>query len=185
MELAGVCLDSEFLSTMSKELASRLAALEAEIYRQVGRPFNINSTQQLAAALFEDLKLAPPGRTRRTSSGKYSTAAGVLEDLRDAHPVVDLILEQREISKLKSTYSDALPYQVNPATGRVHTSYSQTGSITGRLASSDPNLQNIPIRTELGRQIRRAFVAAPGHVLLSVDYSQIELRIVAPGRARP
>jgi len=179
MELAGVCLDSEFLSTMSKELASRLAALEAEIYRQVGRSFNINSTQQLAAALFEDLKLAPPGRTRRTSSGKYSTAAGVLEDLRDAHPVVDLILEQREISKLKSTYSDALPNQVNPATGRVHTSYSQTGSITGRLASSDPNLQNIPIRTELGRQIRRAFVAAPGHVLLSVDYSQIELRIVA------
>jgi DNA polymerase-1 len=103
----------------------------------------------------------------------------VLDDLRHAHPVVDLILEQREIAKLKSTYTDALPRQVNPATGRVHTSYSQTGSVTGRLASSEPNLQNIPIRTDLGREIRRAFIASPGHVLLSVDYSQIELRIVA------
>jgi len=179
MELAGVCLDTELLGTMSKNLASRLESLETEIYRQVGRPFNINSTQQLAAVLFGDLRLTPPGRTRRTSSGKFSTAASVLEDLRDVHPVVNMILEQREIAKLKSTYTDALPSQVNPATGRVHTSYSQTGSVTGRLASSDPNLQNIPIRTEMGREIRQAFVAAPGCVLLSVDYSQIELRIVA------
>ena len=179
MEMAGVCLDREFLGAMSRDLASRLEAIEAEIYRQVGHSFNINSTQQLAAALFQDLKLAPPGRSRRTTAGKYSTAASVLDELRHAHPVVDMILEQREIAKLKSTYSDALPRQVNPATGRVHTSYNQTGSVTGRLASSEPNLQNIPIRSELGREIRRAFVATPGHVLLSVDYSQIELRIVA------
>jgi DNA polymerase-1 len=179
MELAGVSLDTEFLAAMSRDLAGRLDSLEREIYRQVGHKFNINSTQQLAAVLFEDLKLAPPDRTRRTSAGHYSTAATVLDDLRHAHPVVDLILEQREIAKLKSTYTDALPQQVNPATGRVHTSYSQTGSVTGRLASSEPNLQNIPIRTDLGREIRRAFIAAPGQVLLSVDYSQIELRIVA------
>jgi DNA polymerase-1 len=179
MEIAGVCLDTEFLAAMSKDLAARLNSLEREIYRQVGHKFNINSTQQLAAVLFEDLKLAPPDRTRRTSSGHYSTSATVLDDLRHAHPVVDLILEQREIAKLKSTYTDALPQQLNRATGRIHTSYSQTGAITGRLASSEPNLQNIPIRTELGREIRRAFIAAPGHLLLSVDYSQIELRIVA------
>ncbi|MEW6568510.1 MAG: DNA polymerase I [Chloroflexota bacterium] len=179
MEIAGVCLDTEFLGRMSRDLAARLDQLEAEIFRQVGHRFNINSTQQLAKALFEDLGLTPPDRTRRTASGHYSTAASVLEDLRHAHPVVDMILEQREIAKLKSTYTDALPQQVNPETGRVHTSYSQTGTVTGRLASSEPNLQNIPIRTELGQQIRRAFIAAPGHVLLSVDYSQIELRIVA------
>src|SRR3990170_2708976 len=156
MEMAGVCLDREFLGAMSRDLASRLEAIEAEIYRQVGHSFNINSTQQLAAALFQDLKLAPPGRSRRTTAGKYSTAASVLDELRHAHPVVDMILEQREIAKLKSTYSDALPRQVNPATSRVHTSYNQTGSVTGRLASSEPNLQNIPIRSELGREIRRA-----------------------------
>lgn len=179
MEIAGVCLDTKFLGQMSNELARRLERIEAEIFRQVGHPFNINSTQQLAKALFEDLRLEPPDRTRRTASGHYSTAASVLEDLRDVHPVVGMILEQREIAKLKSTYTDALPHQVNPETGRVHTSYSQTGTVTGRLASSDPNLQNIPIRTELGQEIRRAFVAAPDHVLLSVDYSQIELRIVA------
>jgi DNA polymerase-1 len=179
MEIAGVCLDTGFLGKMSAELGGRLQSIEAQIFRQVGHGFNINSTQQLAKVLFEDLRLAPPARGRRTASGHYSTAASVLEELRHAHPVVDLILEQREISKLRSTYTDALPLQVNPQTGRVHTSYSQTGSVTGRLASSDPNLQNIPIRTDLGREIRRAFIAAPGQVLLSVDYSQIELRIVA------
>jgi DNA polymerase-1 len=129
--------------------------------------------------LFGELGLKPPEGGRKTASGHFSTAAPVLEALREDHPVVSLILEQRELSKLKSTYADTLPQQVNPVTGRVHTSYSQTGSVTGRLASSEPNLQNIPIRTELGREIRRAFVAAPGHLLLSVDYSQIELRIVA------
>jgi DNA polymerase-1 len=179
MELDGVALDTAFLRDLSGQMAQRLASIEERIFGLVGHPFNINSTQQLATVLFQELKLSPPDRTRRTTSGHYSTAASVLDELRQEHPVVDLILEQREIAKLKSTYTDALPEEVNPETHRVHTSYSQTGSVTGRLASSDPNLQNIPIRTELGRQIRRAFVAAPGRVLLSVDYSQIELRIVA------
>jgi DNA polymerase-1 len=123
--------------------------------------------------------LTAPGRNRRTSAGLLSTAGDVLEDMRQAHPAVPLIVDHREIAKLKSTYADALQAQIDPATGRVHTSFSQTGSVTGRLASSDPNLQNIPIRTELGRRIRQAFIAASGHQLLSVDYSQIELRIVA------
>ena len=179
MEAAGVALDLPFLAELSLSLGGRVQELEEEITRQVGHPFNLNSTQQLAAVLFQELGLAPPDRTRKTSSGHFSTAAGVLEELRHVHPVVDLILEHRELSKLRSTYTDALPAQVNPHTGRVHTSFSQTGAVTGRLASSNPNLQNIPIRTELGRQIRRAFIAAPGHRLLSVDYSQIELRIVA------
>jgi DNA polymerase-1 len=179
MEAAGVALDLTFLHELSLSLSTRIQELEDEITRLVGHPFNLNSTQQLAAVLFGELGLAPPDRTRKTSSGHYSTAAGVLEELRHVHPVVEEILEHRELSKLRSTYTDALPAQLNPNTGRVHTSFSQTGAVTGRLASSDPNLQNIPIRTELGRQIRRAFVAAPGHMLLSVDYSQIELRIVA------
>ncbi|HEX9676346.1 MAG TPA: DNA polymerase I [Anaerolineales bacterium] len=179
MEMAGVLLDLEFLGALSEQLSLRLAELEKELYRHVGHPFNLNSTQQLSDVLFGELGLKPPEGGRKTASGHFSTAAPVLEALREDHPVVSLILEQRELSKLKSTYADTLPQQVNPVTGRVHTSYSQTGSVTGRLASSEPNLQNIPIRTELGREIRRAFVAAPGHLLLSVDYSQIELRIVA------
>ena len=129
--------------------------------------------------MFDRLNLTPPDRTQKTSSGFYSTAVGTLEAMKGDHPVVDWVLEYRELSKLKSTYVDALPLQVNPATGRVHTSYNQAGSVTGRLASSDPNLQNIPIRTELGRRVRRAFIAEPGNALLSVDYSQVELRIVA------
>ena len=179
MEMAGVLLDLEFLGALSEQLSRRLAELEKELYRHVGHSFNLNSTQQLSDVLFGELRLKPPEGGRKTASGHFSTAAPVLEALREDHPVVSLILEQRELSKLKSTYADTLPLQVNPITGRVHTSYSQTGSVTGRLASSEPNLQNIPIRTELGREIRRAFVAAPGHLLLSVDYSQIELRIVA------
>jgi DNA polymerase-1 len=179
MEMAGVLLDLEFLGALSEQLSRRLAELEKELYRHVGHPFNLNSTQQLSDVLFGELRLKPPEGGRKTASGHFSTAAPVLEALREDHPVVSLILEQRELAKLKSTYADTLPQQVNPVTGRVHTSYSQTGSVTGRLASSEPNLQNIPIRTELGREIRRAFVAAPGHLLLSVDYSQIELRIVA------
>ncbi len=179
MEMAGIRLDTAFLEQLAVELSKRLAEIESEIYTLAGGEFNVNSTQQLSKVLFDDLGLAPPDRTRRTASGHYSTAASVLMDMRDAHPVVERILEQREIAKIKSTYADAIPTQVNPATGRVHTSFHQTGSVTGRLASSDPNLQNIPIRTELGRQIRRAFIAKPGHTLLSVDYSQIELRIVA------
>ena len=181
MEMAGIALDLDHLAAFSKELEQQLAGLEARIYELVGYAFNVNSTQQLAEALFERLQLKPPDKSRKTAAGKYSTAADVLEEMRaaHAHPVLDVILEQREIAKLKSTYVDALPLEVNPATGRVHTSYNQAGAVTGRLASSEPNLQNIPIRSELGRRVRRAFIAGPGQVLVSADYSQIELRIAA------
>ncbi|MBR6089326.1 MAG: DNA polymerase I, partial [Anaerolineaceae bacterium] len=142
-------------------------------------PFNINSTQQLSTALFNTLGLIPPASAKKTASGNYSTAADVLEEMRGWHPVIEKILEYREIGKLKSTYTDTLPESIDVKTGRVHTSFNQTGTVTGRLASSSPNLQNIPTRTELGKQIRTAFTAAEGCRLLSVDYSQIELRIVA------
>ncbi len=179
MEMNGIGLDTDFLNQMSGELNARLSEIEGQVFTAVGESFNINSTQQLSVALFDTLRLTPPDRTRRTASGHYSTSAEVLEALQGKHPVVDLVLEYRELSKLKSTYVDALPQQVNPKTGRVHTSYNQTGSVTGRIASTNPNLQNIPIRTELGRQVRQAFVASPGYELLSVDYSQVELRIAA------
>ena len=179
MEMAGISLDVDFLARMSQELDTRMREIETQVHQAVGMPFNLNSTQQLSVALFETLKLPPPAGTRRTASGHYSTSAEVLEYLRGKHPVVDWLLEYRELSKLRSTYVDSLPTQINPHTGRVHTSYSQTAAVTGRLSSSDPNLQNIPIRSDLGRVVRQAFVAMPGHVLLSVDYSQVELRIVA------
>ncbi len=179
MEMAGIGLDVDFLRGMSDELATRLAELETNVFGAVGEPFNLNSTQQLSDALFNKLQIPPPGGTRKTASGFYSTAVDVLEALQDDYEVVGWIMTYREVAKLKSTYVDALPGQVNPGSGRVHTSYSQTGSVTGRIASSDPNLQNIPIRTEMGRRIRRAFVADPGNVLLAVDYSQVELRIAA------
>ena len=156
-----------------------MAAIEKDVYSLIGTPINLNSTQQLSRALFETLHLTPPDISNRTKAGAYSTAAGVLEEMRGQHQVIDLLLEYREISKLVSTYLEALPMQVNPHTGRVHTSFSQTGSVTGRLASSDPNLQNIPTRTEMGNLVRKGFIGSPGQVLLSVDYSQIELRIVA------
>ena len=179
MELAGISLDTDFLAELSLNMSAKLETIEQRIYDIVGHGFNINSTQQLSTVLFDELGLQPPSRTRRTASGHYSTAAAVLDELREAHPIIEYILEQREIAKLKSTYADSLPQQVNPETNRVHTSFNQTGSVTGRLASSGPNLQNIPIRTDLGREIRRAFIPAVGQLLLSVDYSQIELRIVA------
>lgn len=179
MEMEGVALDIDFLKQMSAELQERLAVIEAQVYETVGGAFNLNSPQQLSDALFNRLKLTPPDRTARTATGFYSTSADVLEALRGKHPLVDSVLEYRELAKLKSTYLDALPLQVNPQTGRVHTSYNQAGSVTGRLASQDPNLQNIPVRSELGRKVRQAFVASPGYQLLSVDYSQVELRIVA------
>ncbi|MGA2489321.1 MAG: DNA polymerase I [Anaerolineales bacterium] len=179
MEMAGVALDKSFFAAFSVQLSERMADLEKQVYAAVGKTFNINSTQQLSSVLFETLGLTPPDRGRKTASGHYSTAAGVLDEMSGQHPVVDMILEYREYSKLKSTYVDALPAQIHPKTGRVHTSYSQTGAVTGRLSSSDPNLQNIPIRTELGRHIRRGFIAGQGNVLVSLDYSQIELRIVA------
>jgi len=179
MEMAGIALDRDFFAKFALELNQRLAELEQQVYAASGRTFNLNSTQQLSDVLFGTLHLSPPERGKKTASGHYSTAAGVLEGLSGQHAVVDMILEYRELSKLKSTYVDALPLQIHPEDGRVHTSFSQTTAVTGRLSSSDPNLQNIPTRTDIGRRVRRGFVAAPGNVLLSLDYSQIELRIVA------
>jgi len=174
-----VALDPGFFARMAEELSQRMVDLEKRVFEAVGRTFNLNSTQQLSGVLFETLHLTPPDRGRKTASGHYSTSADVLEELRGQHPVVDMVLEYRELAKLKSTYVDALPAEIHPEDGRVHTSFSQTGAVTGRLSSSNPNLQNIPTRTELGRRVRQGFIAAPGSVLLSVDYSQIELRIVA------
>jgi DNA polymerase-1 len=179
MEMTGICLDVQRLRNLSEELEERMKGIEAQIYAAAGTTFNLNSPPQLSDVLFNRLRIAPPNRNQRTATGFYSTRAGVLEELKGKHPVVDWILEYRELAKLKSTYLDALPQQVNPVTGRVHTSFNQTGSVTGRLASSEPNLQNIPVRSETGRQVRQAFVAAPGCVLISADYSQVELRIVA------
>ncbi len=175
MEEAGVAIDVPYLKAMSAELAERIGTLEQEIYTEANHPFNINSTQQLAKVLFDELGLPT---SRRTQFG-YSTDADTLEELRPRHPIVGLILDYRQLIKLKSTYVDALPLMLNPRTGRVHTSFNQTGASTGRLSSSDPNLQNIPIRTDLGKQVRRAFVAAPGSLLFAADYSQVELRILA------
>jgi len=179
MEQTGIRLDPPLFKQMAGELAQRLAEIESMIYEKVGYPFNLNSTQQLSKVLFETLALEPPDRRKKTASGHFSTSADVLEELRGQHPVVDWMLEYRELAKLKSTYVDALPLEINPLTGRVHTSFNQTGSVTGRLASSDPNLQNIPTRTEIGRRVRQGFIASEDMLLLSVDYSQIELRIVA------
>lgn len=176
MERNGVAVDVDYLLSMSRDFRQRLDALEREVWAAAGHQFNINSTQQLGAVLFDELKLPV---AKRTKTG-YSTDAEVMEGLRDAHPIVSLVLDYRQIAKLKSTYVDALPLLVNPHTGRVHTSFNQTGTETGRLSSSEPNLQNIPARTELGRDVRRAFVAGrPNSVLLAADYSQIELRILA------
>jgi DNA polymerase-1 len=179
MEMAGIALDKNFFASFSVELDQRLTALEKKVFEAAGKTFNLNSTQQLSEVLFGSLHLSPPDRGRKTSSGHFSTAAGVLDEMSGQHPVVDMILEYRELAKLKSTYVDALPTQIHPEDGRVHTSFSQTTTVTGRLSSSDPNLQNIPTRTDLGRRVRRGFIADPGNVLVSLDYSQIELRIVA------
>ena len=176
MEMAGVKVDRDTLSRMSNAFAQKMAGLEAEIHGVVGRPFNVGSPKQLGEILFDEMKL-PGGEKGKT--GAYATGADVLEDLATEHHLPGLVLDWRQLSKLKSTYTDALQDHINPDTGRVHTSYSITGAVTGRLASTDPNLQNIPIRTEEGRRIREAFVAEPGKVLVSLDYSQIELRILA------
>ena len=178
MQAKGVTLDVDFLRDMSVNLQERISRLEAEIFELGGiGKFNINSPKQLNTVLFEVLGLPVEG-LKKTKLG-YSTDATTLDALRDAHPIVNMIVNFRELSKLKSTYVDALPELVNERTGRLHTSYNQTGSATGRFSSSNPNLQNIPIRTEVGREVRRAFVAPPGYVLLAVDYSQIELRVMA------
>ena len=176
MELAGVALDVGYLSELSKEMERMLENLTSEIYKLCDEKFNINSTQQLGKILFEKLGLAVG---RKTKTG-FSTDVGVLESLRNEHPIIEKLLDYRQLQKLKSTYADALPALIDPRTGRVHTSYNQTVAATGRLSSSDPNLQNIPIRTEMGRSLRKAFVpGTKGMRILSADYSQIELRVMA------
>jgi DNA polymerase I len=177
MELRGVRLDARLLEEISVELEGELARLTEAIYDRAGGEFNINSPRQLADVLFE--KLGLPG-ARKTGKGSHlSTGVEVLEELAVSHEIAQLLLDYRELAKLKSTYVDALPKLVNPGTGRIHTSYNQMVAATGRLSSSNPNLQNIPIRSEQGRRIRRAFVPDPGFQILSADYSQIELRVMA------
>jgi DNA polymerase I len=178
MEAAGVLVDKKELEIISAKTEQELTALEKAICELAGYEFNINSPQQLAEVLFDRLNLQGPKQGRGRSRSR-STAADILEELALAHELPKKVLEYRELSKLKSTYADVLPRLIHPATGRIHTRFSQTGAVTGRLSSSNPNLQNIPVRTELGREIRAAFVAAPGAKLLSADYSQIELRILA------
>jgi len=175
MEDNGILLDTDLLREMSLEQGQELLRLEKEIYGSVGHQFNINSPQQLGKVLFEELRLP---QSRRTKTG-YSTEASVMEALRGAHPIIELILKYRQLSKLKSTYVDALPAIINHKTRRVHTNFNQTGTATGRLSSSDPNLQNIPVRGEIGNKIRRTIIAPPGAYLLSADYSQIDLRVLA------
>ncbi|MBN1485437.1 MAG: DNA polymerase I [Chloroflexia bacterium] len=178
MERAGILVDVDMMEEMSRGLETELDRLGQNIQDMAGHEFNVNSTQQLSQVLFEELGL-PLTVTRRLKTGSYSTASDVLENLRDLHPIAQAMLDYRELAKLKSTYVDTLPALVNPQTGRIHTSFHQTATSTGRLSSSDPNLQNIPVRSEIGRRVRRAFVAAPGCLLLSADYSQVELRVLA------
>jgi len=175
MERSGVALDVQLLSDMSNSLGKDMLRLEAEVYNCLGHRFNINSSQQLSGVLYEELKLPKP---RKTKSG-YTTEASSLEELKGTHPIVELILQYRQLAKLKSTYTDAFCALVNPKTGRLHTSFNQTGTTTGRLSSSEPNMQNLPVRTELGGKIRQAIIAKPGWQLLSADYSQIDLRVLA------
>ncbi|MDP5085056.1 MAG: DNA polymerase I [Yoonia sp.] len=181
MERNGIKVDRDTLSRMSNAFAQKMAGLEDEIQKLAGRPFNVGSPKQLGEILFDEMGLEmPDGKKPSTGkTGAYSTGADVLEDLATLHDLPRRILDWRQLAKLKSTYTDALQEHINPETGRVHTSYSIAGANTGRLASTDPNLQNIPVRSEEGRRIREAFVAEPGKVIVSLDYSQIELRILA------
>lgn len=177
MQARGIALDVGYLRAMAEEVRTQMAELRERIYELAGEEFNLNSPPQLRQVLYEKLGLAPG---KRTPKGQLSTDASVLEKLRDRHPIVEAILSWRELDKLHSTYLEALPRQVDPADGRVHTTFNQTGAATGRLSSANPNLQNIPARTELGRRIRRAFIpGSPDQLLLVADYSQIELRILA------
>jgi len=176
IERAGVLVDEKLLKEQSKELAARIEKLEKKAYKEAGEEFNLASPKQLQAILFEKLNLPV---LSKTPSGQPSTAEDVLQDLAADYILPEVILEYRSLSKLKSTYTDRLPERINPTTGRIHTSYHQAVAATGRLSSSDPNLQNIPVRTEEGRRIRQAFIAPPGYEIVSADYSQVELRIMA------
>lgn len=177
MELNGVKIDVVTLKKISQKVSRKIKTLEIKIYQLAGRPFNIKSPLQLKEILFDELHIATQG-LKHTKTG-ISTAAPELEKLKGSHEIIDLIGDYRELSKLKSTYLEALPKLVNQKTGRIHTSFNQTITATGRLSSTNPNLQNIPIRTELGREIRRAFIPERGYRLISADYSQVELRVIA------
>lgn len=177
MEWNGVRIDSAELNALSQRFTARLDEMEQEIYRLAGVEFNISSPAQVGEILFDRLRL--DDSAKRTKKGSYSTTEEILEKLRQRHPIVDLILRYRALRKLLTTYVNALPALVNPATGKIHTSFNQTVTATGRISSNNPNLQNIPIRTDDGREIRRAFIADPGHLIMSADYSQIELRLIA------
>ena len=176
MECTGVLIDADLLKKQSEEIAVRLGVLTESAYQEAGSSFNLDSPKQLQAILFEQMGLPI---VKKTAKGQPSTAEDVLQELALQYALPKIILEYRSLSKLKSTYTDKLPEQINPATGRVHTSYHQAVAATGRLSSSDPNLQNIPVRNEMGRRIRQAFIAPEGYQLISADYSQIELRIMA------
>jgi DNA polymerase-1 len=177
MEQAGVKIDTAALSQMSTELEREIATKAGEIYQTAGMEFNVGSPKQLGDVLFNRMNLPKPVKYGKGRT--ISTAVDVLEELAEDHPIARMVLDYRQLTKLKSTYVDALPVMIDPATGRLHTTFDQAGTATGRLSSANPNLQNIPIRTELGRGIRAAFTAEPGHVLLTADYSQIELRLLA------
>ena len=175
MERAGLALDTARLAEISERVKADALELEREIYETAGEEFTIGSPQQLGEVLFDKLGLS---RKRRGKTG-YSTDARVLQAIRDEHPIIPMIERWRELTKLASTYLDALPALIDPVDGRLHTTFSQTVAATGRLSSTNPNLQNIPIRTPLGREIRACFVAEPGNVIVSADYSQVELRVLA------
>ena len=177
MEMWGVKIDTRVLKKLSEEIEQDLGRLQKKIYELSGEEFNINSPQQLGAVLFDKLNLPASRRTKKTKS--YSTSMEILQELSRIHPIAQHLLEYRQLSKLKSTYADVLPLLLNPETGRIHTSYNQTVAATGRLSSSDPNLQNIPVRGEWGKRFREAFIPDKGHLFLSADYSQIELRVLA------
>jgi DNA polymerase I len=177
MEFTGIKINTEALKKLSLSVNEEMIKLENEIYSHAGMQFNINSPKQLKEILFERLSLK--GKVRKTANGALSTAAGELEKLAGEHPIIDLILKYRELQKLKTTYIEPFPLLINPKTSRLHTTFNQTGTVTGRLSSQDPNLQNIPNKTELGQEFRKAFVSSPGFKLVSFDYSQLELRIAA------
>jgi len=181
MELRGILIDSKAIAKLSKLVVTEISGLEKEIYKLAKTEFNINSPKQLKEVLFNPSPggLGLKGKVRKTAKGALSTAAGELEKLLEEHPVIEKILRYREIQKLKTTYIDPFPTLISKTSGRLHTTFNQTGTTTGRLASQDPNLQNIPIRTELGQEFRKAFIASPGYKLVSFDYSQLELRIAA------
>jgi DNA polymerase I len=180
MELTGVALDAPYLHSLSNEMGARMHTLETQIFGMVGRSFNIGSPQQLSTVLYKQLGLPVAFNGRRDDDdGAPSTSAWALDDLKSKHPIIPLILEHRELSKLKGTYADALPARIHPSTGRLHCNFNQAVVITGRLSSSNPNLQNVPITSEMGRRVRAAFIGQPGGQVISADYSQVELRILA------